>query len=160
MTIPSFTAEASLYATGRQYRFAAARSPGRFDSVLAQQEGCMRLGQRCRGNILELSCCPGLECSGGLGPGICVPCPPCGPCHADLTSGGCNKVCYESFPPRFPRCFPVSVPCDPSSEECCNDLKRLCIANNGTIDDCHDHICGAGVGCICCPEAPCCFNCM
>src|SRR5215472_17863962 len=157
MTIPSFTAEASLYATSRQYCFTV-RDPERFDSVLAQQEGCMRLGQRCRGHILELSCCPGLECRGGLGPGICVPCPPCGPCHIDLTTGGCNKVCYESFPPRFPRCFPFNVPCDPSSKECCTELKNMRIANGGTVLDCSGFVGTSCTGCDCC--SPCCFKCM
>jgi hypothetical protein len=71
MTMPSFTAEASLYATSQHYRHAALSSARRFDSVLAQQL-CRQLGQTCGG--IDLFCCPGLTCTAGVrGDGICVP---------------------------------------------------------------------------------------
>jgi len=43
MTIPSFTSEASLYATVQHYRAAAVYNAEGFDSVLAQQL-CRHLG--------------------------------------------------------------------------------------------------------------------
>jgi hypothetical protein len=80
MTTPSYTAEASLYATSRHYRSAAVSPAGKLGSVLAQSLFCARLGQTCGG--IDLTCCPGLRCTaepGGLG--ICVPdlfhCSPC-----------------------------------------------------------------------------------
>jgi hypothetical protein len=39
MTMPAFTAEASLYATSERYRFAGRSSAGRLGSVVAQQPG-------------------------------------------------------------------------------------------------------------------------
>lgn len=79
MTLPSFTAEASLYATSRRYRSTTVSAAGRFDSVIAQQL-CRNLGQSCGG--IDLFCCPGLRCTAPLGGrGICVPdffhCSPC-----------------------------------------------------------------------------------
>jgi hypothetical protein len=79
MTTPSFTAEASFYATSQHYGFAAVRAAGRFESVVAQQL-CRHLGQSCGG--IDLFCCPGLRCTAGLGGrGICVQdffhCSPC-----------------------------------------------------------------------------------
>ena len=79
MTIPSLTAEATLYATSQHYRSAAVSAAGRSDSVLAQQL-CRHFGQSCGG--LDLFCCPGLHCTAPLGGiGICVPhfyhCSPC-----------------------------------------------------------------------------------
>ena len=78
MSMPSFAAEASLYATSQHYRSAAFRA-GRFDSVLAQQL-CRHLGQSCGG--IDLFCCPDLRCTAPLGAhGISVPgffhCSPC-----------------------------------------------------------------------------------
>ena len=79
MTIPSLTAEATLYATSQHYRSAAVSAAGRSDSVLAQQL-CRHFGQSCGG--IDLFCCPGLHCTAPLGGrGICVPgiyhCSPC-----------------------------------------------------------------------------------
>ena len=80
MTIPGFSAEASLYATSEHYRFAGLSSAGRLGSVLAQSLFCARLGETCGG--IDLTCCPGLRCTAGPGGlGICVPglfrCSPC-----------------------------------------------------------------------------------
>src|SRR5262245_61267952 len=80
MTIFSFTAEASLFATSEHYRFGGISSAGRLGSVLAQSLLCARLGQTCEG--IDLVCCPGLRCTAGLGKlDICVPelfhCSPC-----------------------------------------------------------------------------------
>jgi hypothetical protein len=72
MTMPSLTAEASLYTTSRHYGYVVVSALGIFDSVLAQSLFCARLGQTCGG--IDLVCCPGLRCTaapGGLG--ICVP---------------------------------------------------------------------------------------
>jgi hypothetical protein len=79
MTMPSFTAEASLYATSERYRFATVGAVETFDFVRAQQL-CRHLGQSCGG--IDLLCCPGLRCTAPLGRhGICVPdffhCSPC-----------------------------------------------------------------------------------
>jgi hypothetical protein len=71
MTRPSFTAEASLYATSLHYGNVVFSTVGIFDSVLAQQL-CRQLGQTCGG--IDLFCCPGLTCTAGLGgDGVCVP---------------------------------------------------------------------------------------
>jgi len=71
MTIPTFTAEASLYATSQHYRHAALSGARRFDSVLPEQL-CRQLGETCGG--IDLFCCAGLTCTAGLGrQGICVP---------------------------------------------------------------------------------------
>jgi hypothetical protein len=80
MAMPSFTAEASLYAARRHYRSTAAGAGEGLDSVLAQSLFCSRLGQRCGG--IDLVCCPGLKCTAGPGGlGICLPdlfhCSPC-----------------------------------------------------------------------------------
>ena len=80
MTMPSFTAEASLYATRQHYRTAAAGAGRLLDSILPQSLFCARLGQACGG--IDLVCCPGLRCTAGLGGlGTCVPdlfhCSPC-----------------------------------------------------------------------------------
>jgi hypothetical protein len=53
MTVPSFSEEASLYAS----------SAGRLGSVLAQSLFCARLGETCGG--IDLTCCPGLRCTAG-----------------------------------------------------------------------------------------------
>ena len=79
MRIPSFTAEAFLYAASQNYRAAAVSTGGRFGSVFAQQL-CRHLGQSCGG--IDLFCCPGLRCTAPLGGyGVCVPdlyhCSPC-----------------------------------------------------------------------------------
>lgn len=81
MTMPSFTAEASLYMTSRHYRNAGVSAVGIFDSLLAQSLFCAQLGQTCGG--IDLVCCPGLTCTAGPGgQGVCVPgggapcCPP------------------------------------------------------------------------------------
>jgi hypothetical protein len=152
MTIPSFTAEASLYATSEHYRSSAVSVAERLDSILAQQL-CRQAGQRCFG--LEFSCCPGLECAPSRLNGICVPCPPCGPCQINLTTGGCSQVCYTSRP--LGRCFSYDVPCDPSA--CCAESKQMCIAEGLTVCDCSDpnNPCGILGGCAACP--PCCFVC-
>jgi hypothetical protein len=72
MTMPSFTAEASLHATSLHYGYAGVNAGGVFDSVLAQSLFCAKLGQTCGG--IDLVCCPGLRCTAGLGgQGICVP---------------------------------------------------------------------------------------
>jgi hypothetical protein len=72
MTMPSFTAEASLYTTSRHYSYAVVSAGGILDSVLAQSLFCAQLGQTCGG--IDLVCCPGLRCTAGLGGlGICVP---------------------------------------------------------------------------------------
>jgi hypothetical protein len=80
MTTPSFTAEASLYATKRSYRSTITGKGGPFESVIAQSLFCSRVGQRCGG--IDLVCCPGLRCTAGLGGlGVCLPdlfhCSPC-----------------------------------------------------------------------------------
>jgi hypothetical protein len=149
MTMPGFNAEASLYATSQHYSFAGVRAAGRFDSILAQQ-GCRHLGQFCAG--LELSCCPGLRCTGRLGPGICVPCPPCeGGCQIDPSSPtGCSQVCYFSGPFGL-FCIPRNVPCDQPT--CCALLMKSCIAGGESITDCSK----LSGGCDSCP--PCCFKC-
>lgn len=79
MTIPRFTAEASLYATSVRYRMSSAGAGG-LGSILAQSLFCSRAGQPCGG--IDLVCCPGLRCTAGLGGlGICMPdffrCSPC-----------------------------------------------------------------------------------
>jgi len=79
VTIPSFTAEASLYPTSQHYGFAGVSTAPRLGSVVAQQL-CRHAGQSCGG--IDLFCCPGLRCTAGLGGrGICVPgffhCSPC-----------------------------------------------------------------------------------
>jgi hypothetical protein len=97
MTIPSFTAEASLYATSQHY-CSAVTSVGALPLVSAQSLFCARAGQRCGG--IDLVCCPGLKCTAGLGGlGVCVPdrfhCSPC--------IGGRQFCCP---PPGFGlRCF-------------------------------------------------------
>jgi hypothetical protein len=71
MTMPSFTVEASIYATRQHYGYAVASKPWMFGSVLAQQL-CRQLGELCGG--IDLVCCRGLTCTAGLGgDGICVP---------------------------------------------------------------------------------------
>ncbi len=98
MSMPTFTAEASVYGTKRHYRSATAGSGGRSNEVLAQSLLCSRLGQRCGG--IDLTCCPGLRCTAGLGGlGICVPdLFHCSPCH------GGRQICCP--PPGFGlRCF-------------------------------------------------------
>jgi hypothetical protein len=98
MTLPSYTAEASLYATSVPYRSAAAGGAGGFGSVFAQQL-CRHLGQTCGG--IDLVCCSGLRCTAPLGGfGVCVRdffhCTPCRP-------GGWQICCP---PPGFGlRCF-------------------------------------------------------
>ena len=72
MNMPSFAADASLYATRRRYRSAATSIGGPSRSIVAQSLFCSRLGQRCGG--IDLVCCPGLRCTAGLGElGVCVP---------------------------------------------------------------------------------------
>ena len=64
MRIPSFTAEAFLYAASQNYRAAAVSTGGRFGSVFAQQL-CRHLGQSCgRNRSLLLS---GLAVHGAAG---------------------------------------------------------------------------------------------
>jgi hypothetical protein len=98
MNMPSFTAEASLYATSQHYRNAVASTGARPTSISAQSLFCARKGQRCGG--IDLVCCPGLRCTAGLGGlGVCVPdlfhCTPC-------TNG--RQFCCP--PPGFGlRCF-------------------------------------------------------
>jgi hypothetical protein len=155
MSVPSFTASGSLYATSQHYRLVGIDAAGRSDFIFPQQF-CRHLEQSCFG--LEFSCCPGLMCSPRpLGPGICVPCPPCGPCQIDLVTGGCSRVCYSSRPP-FGGCFRVNVPCDPSSSACCTELKNLCIAGGGAVQDCSGFVGTGCSGCDCCQ--PCCFKCI
>jgi hypothetical protein len=72
MTMPSFAADASLYASRRHYRAGAARIGDASHPILAQSLFCSRLGQSCGG--IDLVCCPGLRCTAGLGElGICEP---------------------------------------------------------------------------------------
>jgi hypothetical protein len=80
MTMPSFTAEASLYKTSERYRYAGLSNAGRLGSVRPQSLFCSRSGQPCGG--IDLVCCPGLRCSAKLGQlGVCLPdifhCSPC-----------------------------------------------------------------------------------
>ena len=78
MTLPSLSAEASLYRTTERYHSAGISVLGGFDSVAAQQL-CRHFGQSCGG--IDLFCCPGLRCTAGLGGrGICVPDYHCSPC--------------------------------------------------------------------------------
>src|SRR5882724_5522789 len=79
MTMPSFSAEASLYTTKRHYRYAVASARGIFGSIVAQSLRCSRLEETCG---FDLTCCPGLRCTAAPGElGICVPdlfrCSPC-----------------------------------------------------------------------------------
>jgi len=80
MNMPSFAADASLYANRHHYRATAASIEGSSRSILAQSLLCSRLGQSCGG--IDLVCCPGLRCTAGLGElGICVRNPVhCSPC--------------------------------------------------------------------------------
>ena len=98
MTMPSYTAEASLYTTRRQYRSKATSRGEVLDSVLAQSLFCSRVGQRCGG--IDLVCCPGLRCTAGLGGlGICLP----GLFHCSPCADGRQFCCP---PPGFGlRCF-------------------------------------------------------
>ena len=64
MNMPSFAADASLYANRRHYRAAAANIGGTSHSILAQSLFCSRSGQSCGG--IDLVCCPGLRCTAGL----------------------------------------------------------------------------------------------
>ena len=78
MTIPSFTAEASLYTASQHYRSAAFSVAG--GSAILAQQLCRHSGQSCGG--IDLFCCPSLRCTAPLGGrGICVPdffhCSPC-----------------------------------------------------------------------------------
>ena len=80
MTMPRFTAEASLYARREHYRYASLSNVGRLGSVSPQSLFCSRSGQPCGG--IDLVCCPGLRCTSALGGlGVCVPdlfhCSPC-----------------------------------------------------------------------------------
>ena len=97
MALPSFTAEASFYATSVPYRSAAAGRAGGYGFVLAQQL-CRHLGQSCGG--IDLVCCPGLRCTAPLGGfGVCIPFLHCSPC----TPTGWQFCCP---PPGFGlRCF-------------------------------------------------------
>jgi hypothetical protein len=117
MNIPTFTAEASVYGPKRHYRSAGPRGEGISNGVFAQSLLCARLGQRCGG--IDLTCCPGLRCTAGLGGlGICVPdlfrCSPC-------TDG--RQICCP--PPGFGlRCFVrpcVDFRCSP-----CTDGQQIC----------------------------------
>jgi hypothetical protein len=157
MTLPAFTAGASLYATSEHYCSAGMSASGSLGSVLAQQF-CRHLGQLCAG--LELSCCPGLRCAPSFLHGICVPdtCPPCGPCQLNPSAAtGCSQLCYFHRP-FVGGCVPFNVPCDPPT--CCTLLKESCIAGGGSVFDCSglppSSTCTGG--CDCCP--PCCFKCM
>jgi hypothetical protein len=118
MTLPNFTAEASLYPTRERYR-ANARNPETFGSVLSQQL-CRRSGQSCGG--IDLFCCPGLTCTaepGGVG--VCVRAPPPPPpprtCEqkkaACTDSGGVVVDCHDFYPDgcATPPCQPCCFVC-------------------------------------------------
>jgi hypothetical protein len=97
MSMPAFTAEASLYATSEGYYSAAVSTSGMLDTVLAQQL-CRHSGQSCGG--IDLFCCPGLRCTAGLGGhGICVS----NLFHCSQCIGG-RQICCP--PPGYGlRCF-------------------------------------------------------
>ena len=118
MSIPRFTAEASLFPTREQYRSAGSNSPRMVDSVLAQQF-CRHLGQSCGG--FDLSCCPGLRCTAGLGEfGVCVreaPPPPHTCAHLKqncVDNGGDVVDCHDFFPDgcATPPCQPCCFVCE------------------------------------------------
>jgi len=102
MSMPRFSAEASLYAASEHYRSLGVLAAGTFDSVLAQQL-CRRLGQSCGG--IDLFCCPGLTCTAGSGgSSICLPAPPSDPCARCRTLPTvcarmqCECTCNDGIP--------------------------------------------------------------
>lgn len=81
MTVPGFTAGASLYLSSRRYGYARSSIGNIVSASVLAQQLCGHLGQSCGG--IDLVCCRGLRCTAGLGGrGICVPdagfhCSPC-----------------------------------------------------------------------------------
>ena len=108
MTMPSFAADASLYASRRHYRAGAARIGDASHPILAQSLFCSRSGQSCGG--IDLVCCPGLRCTAGLASWASA-CPSCstvrhacmaGKSVARLTVLACAALCGHASRPYEP----------------------------------------------------------
>jgi hypothetical protein len=94
MTLPGYTAEASLYTKSHHYTSAACSASGMAHPVVAQQL-CRHSGQSCGG--IDLICCPGLRCTAPIGGhGICVS--HGHPLHCSQCFGG-EQICCP--PPGF-----------------------------------------------------------